>query len=406
MLPLPSDQNHNTMSAQDPFMTLVDAATALIDDKKQASAKDKAISVSVTKRGGGHASTTPPPRLTMDIRAALVTPSTPKTTNRMPTVASAFGYREPKQTFARVLMDVCMNENLSDIITFLPDGDAFAILEPKLFVEKVMPKYFNIKTFSPFVRKLHRWGFERIMDKKTHAVDVFRHPLFVRGNYVLCSKIRCTGRLVKGPFEEALLAQAGLSNKTIGMPMHQELDIRNFCERMHGMQDARTNRHQAEVQNEAATQVYFLEQATKKAVRRQQQEAQETLMKEAQFRQAEREMEARRKLLRQQMAAETLTVGQLLLASIQQRNREEELLAQELQRIKQEKALCQHIANEASLSQTLQQARLQELLAAQGIANRIPQSNDDISAALLRAILENNNHNSGASLAAQLRQFM
>lgn len=58
------------------------------------------------------------------------------------------------------------------------------------------------ETFSPFVRKLHRWGFERIMDRKTHAVDVFRHPLFIRGNYHLCDKIRCIGRLVKGPLEE------------------------------------------------------------------------------------------------------------------------------------------------------------------------------------------------------------
>ena len=116
-------------------------------------------------------------------------------------------------------------------------------------------------------------------------------------------------------------------------------------------------------------------------------------------------MEAR-KLLQQRMAAETPTVGQLLLASIQKQNREEELIAQELQRIKQEEALRHRLANEVSLSQTVQQARLQELLAAQGMANRAPQSNGDVSAALLRAILEKNNNNSGASLAAQLRQFM
>jgi len=268
---------------------------------------------------------------------------------------------------------------------------------------------FRYRTFSPFVRKLHRWGFERIMDKKTHAVDVFRHPLFIRGNYVLCDKIRCIGRLVKGPLEEALLAQAGLSNKPIGMPTHQELEIRSFCERMH-MQDV--PRRKTEVQNDFAAQAFLLEQAARQAAaRRQQHEAQEALVQEAHLRQAAREAEARQ-LLQQQMAAEqSSTVNQILLA-LQNRNREEELIAQELQRLKQEEILRQQLAAETNvnLTNTLQQARLQELLAVQhGMGNIAQQQqqqqpqqlNGDINvAALLRAAMEN------PGLAAQLRQLM
>jgi len=133
-------------------MTLVDAATALIDDKKQAAAKKESLAIlapnnaetSVTKHHDGDSSTTPPPpHMNSQSRVALVSPSTPKTNNRTPPVA--VGFREPKQSFARVLMDVLMDEKLNDIITFLPDGDAFAILEPKQFAEIVMPKYFSIK---------------------------------------------------------------------------------------------------------------------------------------------------------------------------------------------------------------------------------------------------------------------
>ena len=399
---------NDTMAAQDPFMTLVDAATSLIDESaKTQGSKKKSLSVlappkntseSATRRRGlhhdGHSSTTPPPHMTANNRVALVSPSTPKASNRTP----AIGLREQKQSFARGLMDVLLDESLNDVITFLPDGDAFAILEPKKFAEQVMPKAFGIRTFSPFVRKLHRWGFERIMDKKTHAVDVFRHPLFIRGNYVLCDKIRCIGRLVKGPIEEAILARAGINNKTIAMPTHHELEIRSFCERMH-MDGPRRN---IEVQNEMAAQAYLLEQAVRQAAaRREEQEAQESLM-EAQFRQAAREAEARQ-LLQQHMASEGPSISQLLLASLQNRSKEEELITQELQRIKSEEILRQQLRSEAN---SLQQARLQELLAAQGgMGNRFPQqqANNEISmSALLRAALENK---SGGALAA-LRQFM
>ena len=41
-------------------------------------------------------------------------------------------------------MDVLLDEANNDIITFLPDGDAFAILEPKAFAERLMPSKFKL----------------------------------------------------------------------------------------------------------------------------------------------------------------------------------------------------------------------------------------------------------------------
>jgi len=60
-----------------------------------------------------------------------------------------------------------------------------------------MPKVFGIRTFSSFVRKLNRWGFERIMEKKTHDVDVFRHNLFRKNDWQNCARIKCVGRVTK-----------------------------------------------------------------------------------------------------------------------------------------------------------------------------------------------------------------
>lgn len=112
----------------DPFMTLVDVAShaAQIDDKKKGAPTEKETlsilapknkGLQVTHDDGSASRTTPPPRATSEIRGAvLISPSTPKTNNR----TAIPGYRAPKQSFARELMDVLMNPAYNDIITFLP----------------------------------------------------------------------------------------------------------------------------------------------------------------------------------------------------------------------------------------------------------------------------------------------
>jgi hypothetical protein len=149
------------MDSQDPFMTLVDAATALIDEKKKGGAEKKQESLSIVQpnvrtkgtHSGDEPSTTPPPGTGSDTRGAtLISPSTPKTNNRtLSTPALPPGFPPQKQSFARDLMDVLLDEANNDIITFLPDGDAFAILEPKAFAEKLMPS-----KLKPYQEKRYR----------------------------------------------------------------------------------------------------------------------------------------------------------------------------------------------------------------------------------------------------------
>jgi HSF-type DNA-binding len=102
--------------------------------------------------------------------------------------------KKPKDSFAETLMNLLHDDDYSNIVTFLPDGQSFGIINAKVFNDEVMPKVLGIRTFSSFVRKLNRWGFERIMEKKTHDVDVFRHDLFRQGAWAMCRKIKCTGR--------------------------------------------------------------------------------------------------------------------------------------------------------------------------------------------------------------------
>ena len=65
-------------------------------------------------------------------------------------------------TFPQKLMSVLDNDHFSDIITWLPHGKGFIILQKKKFASDVMPIYFKHSKFTSFTRKLNRWGFTRV----------------------------------------------------------------------------------------------------------------------------------------------------------------------------------------------------------------------------------------------------
>lgn len=65
-------------------------------------------------------------------------------------------------TFPQKLMAVLDNDQMSDIVTWLPHGKGFIILQKKRFASEVMPLYFKHSKFTSFTRKLNRWGFTRV----------------------------------------------------------------------------------------------------------------------------------------------------------------------------------------------------------------------------------------------------
>ena len=59
-------------------------------------------------------------------------------------------------------MEVLSNPEVTDIITWLPHGKGFIILQKRRFSMDVMPLYFKHSKFTSFTRKLNRWGFTRV----------------------------------------------------------------------------------------------------------------------------------------------------------------------------------------------------------------------------------------------------
>ncbi|KAL3934251.1 MAG: hypothetical protein SGBAC_009985 [Bacillariaceae sp.] len=98
-----------------------------------------------------------------------------------------------KLTFAQQLMTL-LDDEASPYLKWMPDGKSFTIKNPKKFTSDQMPKLFNIRNMSSFVRKLTRWGFARHHEKETMNSDIFKHASFEKGAWERCSEIKCATR--------------------------------------------------------------------------------------------------------------------------------------------------------------------------------------------------------------------
>lgn len=189
-------------SGSNPLMTLVDAAATI--DTKKGKAQEPKVS------GEDSHSSAKPERdaaKEMDISEAndVAKADEDKKEDAKPTATEPSnvlaGTKEDlmgdakKKTFAEQLYDILEDEEHHDVLQWMPDGDSFTIVDHKKFILNKMPKLFNIRNMSSFVRKLGRWGFSRVHEKATRNSDIFKHPMFERGKRDQCKKkVKCVGR--------------------------------------------------------------------------------------------------------------------------------------------------------------------------------------------------------------------
>ena len=59
------------------------------------------------------------------------------------------------------------------MITWLPNGYSWRVVDRLMFEREVIPLYFRHSNFSSFMRQVNGWGFQRVNDHD----DEFRHQV-------------------------------------------------------------------------------------------------------------------------------------------------------------------------------------------------------------------------------------
>ena len=88
-----------------------------------------------------------------------------KATGPSAMLAQSTTAKEP--TFPVKLHLILSNPEFQEIISWLPHGRSWRILQQKAFEERVIPLYFRHGRYSSFARQVNGWGFRRV----THGSD-------------------------------------------------------------------------------------------------------------------------------------------------------------------------------------------------------------------------------------------
>jgi hypothetical protein len=97
------------------------------------------------------------------------------------------------------LLQAAELQGKTDIITWLPDGLRFKVIDKTRFASEIMPHYFASSTYKSFQRSKNLWGFQTV--SKGVCKGECSHPLFVRGNIDLCRRMVRTRKDENGETE-------------------------------------------------------------------------------------------------------------------------------------------------------------------------------------------------------------
>ena len=95
-------------------------------------------------------------------------------------------------SFPAVLHHILSNPDCKHIITWLPHGRAWRVLDSAAFEKYIIPKYFRHNNFSSFLRQVSGWGFCRVVEKDEkrsyqHKVRILLFMYLCRTNHVFLS---------------------------------------------------------------------------------------------------------------------------------------------------------------------------------------------------------------------------
>ena len=78
------------------------------------------------------------------------------------------------------LYEILSNPELEQIITWLPSGEAWTVVDPDAFTKTITPRYFrNQSKYASFMRQVNGWGFQRV--SLGPGKSAYYHERFIRG---------------------------------------------------------------------------------------------------------------------------------------------------------------------------------------------------------------------------------
>jgi heat shock transcription factor len=140
----------------------------------------------------------------------IVNPNRRITVAKPKRITGTTGKSRPAQ-FVLKLWSMVNDPKNQKYIRWMPDGQSFQVLDREEFMMQVLPQYFKHKNFSSFVRQLNMYGWHKVQDVTSGAMQStdemwqFESPYFKKGREdLLDSIVRNRGSKGSDDEEESL----------------------------------------------------------------------------------------------------------------------------------------------------------------------------------------------------------
>jgi hypothetical protein len=120
-----------------------------------------------------------------------------------------------RSSFPDTLHAILADKNLKSIITWLPSGKSFVIMDRAKFIDMVLSRYFRETQFDSFSRRLKRWGFNKVYTSGM-AQAVYCHRLFQKDRPDLSKLMNgSAGRAQKVRSRQARVTEAAVTEAAV-----------------------------------------------------------------------------------------------------------------------------------------------------------------------------------------------
>lgn len=100
-------------------------------------------------------------------------------------------------SFPSKLHAILSNEQINDVVSWMPHGRSWRVHKPKVFESNVIPMFFHRCKYSSFIRQVNGWGFCRITQGRDR--NSYWNKSFLRGRPNLCENMHRPAKSQKPP---------------------------------------------------------------------------------------------------------------------------------------------------------------------------------------------------------------
>jgi hypothetical protein len=165
--------------------------------------------------------------------------------------------------FVAALHAILSDRSAESIITWLPCGKSFVILDRTEFASKILPKYMRQAQFHSFLRRLQRWGFKRVYGMSTSHL-VYYHNLFQKNRFDLIQSMKQYNAKIAKTDQDQIVKGADIKMK---QQCNANAKIANKDQdRTVKVSDAKMNQQVVRCSNVRIPQVNYMPVATSRPV--------------------------------------------------------------------------------------------------------------------------------------------